>query len=215
MKLKRLLIVAVCVGLASAGWVLAAEAAAGPEETEREKEYTGPEQMPTEPAMSWADQIKNPTPWMTWGYDLRMREIYANNFTTLDAEGFDARGHERQFQRIRSRLWSTFTPMEDVEIDTRLVWEWRNWCGSTDAGMVSGPESIEWDEAIFDHLNFSLKNLLGEGSKLTVGRQDVIFGNGWLVLDGTPLDGSRTIFFDAARLTMPVDEENKVDLVWI
>ncbi len=35
----------------------------------------------------------------------------------------------------------------------------------------------------------------------TVGRQDIIEGVGWLVMDGTPLDGSRTVYFDAARFT--------------
>ena len=37
-----------------------------------------------------------------------------------------------------------------------------------------------------------------------IGRQDLFLGNGWLVGDGTPLDGSRTFYFDAIRATLPL-----------
>ena len=50
----------------------------------------------------------------------------------------------------------------------------------------------------------------------TVGRQDIIMGVGWLVLDGTPLDGSRTIYFDAARFTYDwAETNNKIDLIYV
>jgi hypothetical protein len=51
---------------------------------------------------------------------------------------------------------------------------------------------------------------------LTVGRQEIMLGNGWLVLEGTPLDGSRTIFFDAARLTYALKSgKTTVELIGI
>jgi len=50
-------------------------------------------------------KIKNPTSWMTWGFDERMRAIYANNFILMNQ---DAVGHERRFNRFRSRLWGNF-----------------------------------------------------------------------------------------------------------
>jgi hypothetical protein len=34
-----------------------------------------------------------------------------------------------------------------------------------------------------------------------IGRQDLVLNEGWLAADGTPLDGSTTSFFDAAKLT--------------
>ncbi len=168
-------------------------------------------------------QIKNPVPWLNWGFDQRLRQIYANNFTTLDQHTV---GHEKNFMRARSRLWATFTPAENVEIDTRLLWEWRIWSSSNDNGYdyagnaakgpgLANPSSVNFDEAVFDHLNFKLKNLADTPTTLTVGRQDIIFGNGWLVLDGTPLDGSRSIFFDAVRLNTQIEEKTKLDLVWI
>jgi hypothetical protein len=51
----------------------------------------------------------------------------------------------------------------------------------------------------------------------TVGRQDMIFGVGWLILDSTPNDGSRTIgAFDAARFTYDWANTNtKVDVIYV
>ncbi|MCK5000228.1 MAG: alginate export family protein, partial [Anaerohalosphaera sp.] len=50
---------------------------------------------------------------------------------------------------------------------------------------------------------------------VVVGRQDIILGQGWLVLDGTPSDGSTTIFFDAIRATYALSDEKSVDLIYI
>ena len=50
---------------------------------------------------------------------------------------------------------------------------------------------------------------------MTVGRQDIILGTGWLVLDGTPADGSRTIFFDAVRVTYQISDTAKLDMIYI
>lgn len=178
------------------------------------KPETAAPAQPAEPTLEEQMQkIKNPTSWMTWGFDERMRAIYANNFILMDQ---DAVGHERRFNRFRSRLWGNFRPAENIEVNTRLVWEWRIWCNSNDGAPLSNPSSIEWDEAIFDQLNVKFKNLFDAPMDIQVGRQDIIFGNGWLVLDGTPLDGSRTIFFDAARLTYRFEEsKTNLDLVYI
>jgi hypothetical protein len=51
---------------------------------------------------------------------------------------------------------------------------------------------------------------------IKLGRQDLIFGHGWLVLEGTPLDGSRSIYFDAARATIALERiDTVVDLAYI
>jgi hypothetical protein len=182
-----------------------------------------PAGVAVDPVEEQIQRIKNPTPWLSWGFDERLREEYGNNFITLDK---NSPWHEKLWSRFRSRLWTIVKPTEDIEIDARLVWEWRIWCNDNENGTnlagnpsngpgLRNPSAVNWDEAIFDHLNFKLKNLLNTPTSLTVGRQDIIFGNGWLVLDGTPLDGSRTIFFDAVRLNTQVEEKTKMDVIWI
>lgn len=40
----------------------------------------------------------------------------------------------------------------------------------------------------------------------TIGRQNIILGEGFAVMDGNPLDGSRAIYFDAVRLDARISE---------
>ncbi len=178
----------------------------------RQKNYISQPSQASE-QHDWVTQLKNPTPWFSWGGDLRLREIYADKFLTLSKK---VPGHIWHFQRYRSRIWGKFKVAPDVTVNSRLVWEFRNWCDPHDAifGRHKG-SSINWDEAIFDKLNVEFKNFLGTPMKLKVGRQDIILGDGWLVLDGTPEDGSRTIFFDAVRGTIPFDKYNTLDAIYI
>ena len=44
----------------------------------------------------------------------------------------------------------------------------------------------------------------------TVGRQDIFLGDGWLVSDGTPFDGSWTYFLDSARLAYELKDQQTV-----
>ena len=63
-------------------------------------------------------------------------------------------------------------------------------------------------EGIFDSLNVQWKNILQQPATLTVGRQDILLGDGWLVGEGTPYDGSWTAYLDSARLTYEMKEQH-------
>lgn len=162
---------------------------------------------PAEPAKSWVDEAKNPVPWLKWGADERIRHEYIDNPFFFDT---DPPGDVWSFTRLRSRAWTTITPAQNIDVNTRLTWEARHW---------DEPESREgwdWSDVVWDNLNVRFSNLAGGNTTLTVGRQDIILGDGWLVLEGTPLDGSRTIYFDAARLTTDFkDAKTAVDLIYV
>ncbi len=137
-------------------------------------------------------------PWLEIGFDLRHRMIYDNNLSLNKNQA----GHERFWIRDRARLWARISPLEDIEVNVRLVAEPRYYVK---------PESVDphfiRHEALFDILNVKLSNLFGSPLTLTLGRQEIVMGDGWLVLEGTPLDGSRTIHFDtAARATLELAE---------
>ncbi len=175
--------------------------------------------MADEPASEWDKQIeaiKKPVDWFEWGADARLREVWTDNIISHDKS---AANQEWHYQRNRFRVWGKITPIENVEVNARLMWEWRNWCkrDTTRAGRSKGFRSFEGDEVLFDKLNVVWKKAFGlEFLDAKVGRQDIILGNGWLVLDGTPLDGSTTIHFDAARLTWTFDEiKTTVDTIWV
>ena len=152
-------------------------------------------------------ESKEPVPWLKWGADLRLREIWDNNDVTLSK---NAPGHERHWQRYRLRLWTTVTPVKDVDINVRWVFEPRHYC-KPDAVSV-----WQRQELIFDKLNVAWKNPFDLPTTVKVGRQDIKLGDGWLVYEGTPTDGSRSIYFDAVRLTTELkDWKTTVDTIYI
>jgi len=131
-------------------------------------------------------------PGIKWGADVRVRAIYDNNLRINK----DAAGHERFWSRYRGRVWTTITPFEDLKLNIRIVTEPRVFCKPD----IMEEQTIR-QEALFDQMNLKWSNALGLPLTLTVGRQDIKLGNGWLVIEGTPRDGTRTFFFDAVRGT--------------
>jgi hypothetical protein len=150
-------------------------------------------------------------PWLKLFGDARLREISAPNLL-CDQE-------DRHFQRYRFRLGATVTPIENLDFNVRAVYEPRHYCQPGRDLQVRNQFFIdEWtnNEIIFDQMNVTWSKAFGLPLRFVVGRQDIILGNGWLVLDGTPLDGSRTIFFDAARATWDIEAaKTTVDVTYI
>lgn len=170
------------------------------------------------------DTFHNPMEGVTMGLDLRLREVYARDIFSLnDSYGdgaADGTGpgnwNNYHWQRYRTR-WSTKWAIdEDIDFNMRLTWEfWGHVSPDESFNPFFNEKSYDFDEAIFDHMNLQFRNAFDMPLTLTVGRQDIILGTGWLVLDGTPADGSRTIFFDAIRTTYDLSESSKVDLIYI
>lgn len=158
-------------------------------------------------AVDWTDRAKHPASWMGWGADLRLRGEYLNNVSLLSHTATD---HELNYQRYRPRVWTKLTPLPQVELNARLVWEFRTYI------EPDSRPTTDWDEGLFDQMNIKVNNLFEQPLALTVGRQDFTFGNKWLVWEATATDGTRTDFFDAARLTWDgLAQKTKVDAIYV
>ncbi|HSV26971.1 MAG TPA: alginate export family protein [Sedimentisphaerales bacterium] len=170
---------------------------------------------------SFRDQFRNPAEGVELGLDLRLREVYARNIFGLDSRFGDPNGNwnDNHWQRFRARLAATVSLDADVTANTRLTWEFWNHCKPDDT--PPGPlgffaeKNTDFDEAIIDILNVQFRNAFDMPLTMTVGRQEIILGTGWLILEGTPGDGSRTIFFDAIRATYDVTSASKLDMIYI
>jgi hypothetical protein len=163
------------------------------------------------------DAFHHPFDGLEMGLDLRLREIYARNiFSPNDDLGGSQDWNEHQWQEYRMR-WSTiWTLAPDVTFNTRLVWDfWTITSPQHHFNSSLSAQDTDLRELIFDRMNIQWKNAFDAPMTLTVGRQDIILGTGWLVLDGTPADDGRTIFFDAVRSTIDVAEKTKLDLIYI
>ncbi|MGE4285607.1 MAG: alginate export family protein [Phycisphaerae bacterium] len=155
---------------------------------------------------SLLDQLKNPIDGVELYGDLRYRKVYGEDWTVGDnAKPYGA--DKLEYDRIRARLGAKIGLGEGVNAHVRLTQEFK-------AYSQGKENSVDYDEIIIDQLNVSIDNFLDMPVKATLGRQD-IFMNKWLIFDGTPGDGSRTFFFDAARFILDLDAGKTLDLVYV
>src|ERR1017187_3882279 len=172
---------------------------------------------PPPPALSSTEQmikdIKNPASWMNWGADLRFRNEYFYDLITLNPR---ANLNEQEYFRFRGRIWTSIPPIDDLSLNARLASEPREWMNPAGYTVYKGRTGFDATEGIFDNVNAKWKNIGGLPLTATVGRQDIFLGDGWLVGDGTPYDGSWTYFLDSARLAYELkDQQTTIEAIGI
>jgi len=151
-------------------------------------------------------------PWLEWGADLRIRGIYDKNLFGLDDH---APANERVWQRYLGRVWSRITPLEKLSFNIGLVWEMYNFCRPRGSELPDIRDT-NMDEVLFHRFNVEWRDAFGLPLRVKVGRQVLADLNNWMFLEGTPTDGERTGFFDAARFTYEIEPwKSTLDVVYI
>ncbi len=156
-----------------------------------------------------------------YGGSFRLRQEYMEN--TVDFETLNA--PDRDFFRLRSSLWGKVDFNKDVGFYARITNEARYYMGNYKpfeiaAGRpgyeTSDSDRFDEDELVIDNLYFDVKNLFGLPVDLRIGRQDFVgmYGEGFVILDGTPGDGSRTNYFNAAKATWRITNNHALDLIY-
>ena len=203
------------VGAALGADAEAEKTPAAPEESPPEKKDAGAKKVTVEePIQDKACAICEAkrrfhelAPWFELGADLRLR-LYVQKNQKLDKH--DHKSNDWLWHRHRARVWAKISPLEDLSFNIRLMSEPRFWCAP------EFKDSVTHDEAMFDQLNVQWRNAFDLPLTFTLGRQDFSFGEGWTLHDGTPLDGGRSTFFDAARATLDLkDIQTTFDLIYI
>jgi hypothetical protein len=132
-------------------------------------------------------------PYSDIGGEIRLRFVDFRNAIGLGSET----DPDRTFFRIRGRLWyeHRFSPA------TRVVAGLAN-----ESFVFLECESCDskFGEIIFESLYLEWLKLSGHPAGLRIGRQDLFYGDGLLICDGGPLDGSRTIYVNGAVLTSSI-----------
>lgn len=123
------------------------------------------------------------------GFSERLRMVTWDNAITLDetADG------GRSFTRHRTCLTGRWMPCDCYELAAKFTNEFRYY-------FTPENTDVDFDEIIFDWLYVKWDNIFGYPVSTTIGRQNMMFGEGFVVMDGHPLDGSRSIYFNAARI---------------
>jgi hypothetical protein len=164
------------------------------------------------------DWFHNPTDWLSQGADLRVRYTYGWNLDTLNDNPTNRDSKWSWFQN-RARMWQKFKLTDDVDFNIRYTWEYRVW-DSPDRKNGNGTSferthGTDFSEILFDQFNITARNLGNMPLTMVAGRQDIIFGEGWLVSDATPGDAARTAYFDALRFTYEVRDKTTLDMILV
>lgn len=122
------------------------------------------------------------TAW-TPGFDVRVRE------EILDGVYHFAPERDRDWVRVRARVGMAFHT-STMRFEARLDNEHRY--------LRTPRAEPDYDEVIVDRALWSWA--VRPTTTLTVGRQDILWPGGFLVLEGHPLDGSRSMYHDGVRV---------------
>jgi hypothetical protein len=218
----KLLVAACWIGAGLAG-APPAFGDAAPQPAPQQAPQPAAEQAPP-PALSDTDQfineIKHPLWWFTWGGDFRIRQEYIKNAHGLLNNTDD----QVNMLRFRPRIWADVGPFfndpnlgvpNGLDLYIRLADETRY--------FITRPTNLPWsveppygtnpsfNEIVVDNLYVNWDRPDGLPVSFRVGRQDLTYGRGFVLLDGTPLDGSRSVYSDAAKLTIH-DDSIRTDL---
>jgi hypothetical protein len=117
------------------------------------------------------------------GFEERVRSENWDNSTDFDRAALDAR-HQ---WRIRERVWTKLTLGGNTDVVVGLANESRKW--------TTPKLALTLDETVFETLY--LERRFADGAALRVGRQNISRGDGFILFDGSPLDGSRVAYFNA------------------
>ena len=119
---------------------------------------------------------------------------------------FDANEQDRNWIRVRTRLGLRWKPGGGNVFEARLANESRE--------MLTPDDGWNGDELIFDRLAWTWRSGKGDLS-FTAGRQDVIWNDGFLVLDGNPFDGSRSMHMNALRLVSKKGKKTRFEALFV
>ena len=130
-----------------------------------------------------------------FGAALRLRYVDFNNVLALGSEV----DPHRRFFRIRTRLWGERWFSPGWRFFIQLNNESRSYlqCESCRS---------KFDEVIVENLFFEFTNHGNNPMGLRIGRQDLFYGDGFVICDGTPLDGSRTAYTNGVLLTTAIPD---------
>ena len=150
---------------------------------------------------------------LTIGGDEQLRLEYYDR-SALCIEGYPENGPAMEYVRARERLWMRLDLADNLFAYMRLVHRWQYYSsrpapGSNNNNAYGTAEYAAWawpDEVIFDNLFIDYSKIGGTGWSVRLGRQELVdyatgaplFGNAMVLLEGTPADTGRTIYFDGA-----------------
>ncbi len=125
---------------------------------------------------------------LKFSYSQRIRIETTDNAMSFNSDA----GAGYSWVRHRTSLMMQGYPRPRLEIGLKITNEMR---------YFFNPEArkFRFDEIFFDLLYIKGDSLGKKPVSLTLGRQNIVLGEGFIIQDGSPLDGSRSAYFNAVR----------------
>ena len=154
------------------------------------------------------------------GAAFRLRQEIWDDVVSFDTINTATSAADRNFFRLRTSVWGRVDFDSSFGVYLKLTNEAKYYgTGPFRFKSPANRDGFDPDELIFDNLYADAKDIFGLPLDLRIGRQDFLgpnmYGEGFLLLDGTPGDGSRSFYFNAAKATLKLDKQNSVDFVYI
>jgi len=136
-------------------------------------------------------------------FSQKFKNISWDNPYTLN----DSSQYARSFQKIQSKfsIQSNFT--QNISAKITLSNQIRNY-------FVPNDREIDWNEIYFDAFYLHLKKIFSLPVELKIGRQNLVFGEGFSIMEGTPLDASRSQYFNAIRFDFKMKKQHHLTLFY-
>ncbi len=157
---------------------------------------------------------------LDYGAAFRLRQEIWDNVVTLNTLSLSTSGADRSFLRLRTQLWGKADFSPNLGAYLRLTNEAKDYSLGPYQGFKNqdpgDKDGFDPDELIFDNLYADAKNIFGLPVDIRIGRQDFIgtYGEGFLLMDGTPGDGSRSFYFNAAKINVRINPCFNFDLAY-
>jgi len=112
-----------------------------------------------------------------------------DNAVSLDDGANDANAYSRN----RTTLGLSWKPLKNLEVLGKVTNEFRVY-------LAPKSQAFGWNEIFVDNLFIKWTSAGRIPITVTAGRQDLNLGEGFVIADGTPGDGSRSYYFNALRV---------------
>lgn len=111
------------------------------------------------------------------------------------------------YLRNRVGLMAKIFPAQRWEVGVRLINEFRRY-------LVPVGQVFTFDEVVIDQFYLRADSLGMTQLSAVIGRQNITLGEGFLVADGGPSDGSRTAYFNALNLSWQFSPKTNARFVY-
>lgn len=151
-------------------------------------------------AAAAAQTTNHEPPVIEAGFEQRVRSENWNNLFDYSA----ALDDEREQVRYRTRAWIKVPVLSSIDFFAGV---------NQETNQIRGRDNC-FDEIIFENFYLDFKRVFLKGLSFRVGRQNLIRGEGFLLVEGDPWDGSRSVYFNAATLAYEF-RKSRIELIGI